>query len=100
MSLWQYVPSPQVQAYRPHPTLQSQRPIENLTNKANRTYKSISPKTRMIFGGGIIAWALIAQTLTDQAEPMFGFNATEQDKERLRESLPKIRSVESAGDEG
>jgi len=54
----------------------------------------------MIFGGGIIAWALIAQTLTDQAEPMFGFNATEQDKERLRESLPKIRSVESAGDEG
>lgn len=54
----------------------------------------------MMFGGGLIAWALIAQTLTDQAEPMLGFKATEQDKERLREALPKIRSVESADDQG
>lgn len=76
--------------------LPSQAPLEAMEPaNEHRTYKSISPKTRMIFGGGIIAYALIAQTLSDQAESMFGLKATEQDRERLRESMPKIRSVDS-----
>ncbi|GAB7340029.1 hypothetical protein MBLNU457_6531t1 [Dothideomycetes sp. NU457] len=99
MSLWQYVPF-----QFKHTSLSTLQPqsLPSITNK-HRTYKSISPQTRMLFGGGLIAWALIAQTLTDQAEPMLGFKASEQDKERLRESLPKIRSVdgvESAGEQG
>jgi len=35
--------------------------------------------------------------LSDQAEKRLGYTATEQDKERLHESLPKITVVDKAG---
>jgi hypothetical protein len=58
-----------------------------------RTYTSLSPKTRLMLGGGLIAWAGIGMFVSDQAEAVFGFTPTKEDKERLKEALPRIREV-------
>ena len=48
----------------------------------------------MMIGGGIIAYAMFGLYASDKAEQAFGFTPTEQDKQRLQESIPKIHMVE------
>jgi hypothetical protein len=57
-------------------------------------YTSLSPKTRLMVGGGIIGYACLGLFLSDTAEEKLGFTPSEEDKKRLREALPKIRVVE------
>lgn len=45
-------------------------------------------------GGGIISYACLGLFLSDTAEEKLGYTPTEEDKKRLRESLPRIRVVE------
>jgi hypothetical protein len=65
-----------------------------------KSYKSLSPKTRLALGAGIIAWGAAGLYLSDQAEEKFGFTPTEEDKEVLRKYTPRITTVnkpEAAG---
>jgi hypothetical protein len=41
-----------------------------------------------------MAYAGIALYLSDQAEEKYGFKASEEDKKKLKEILPKIHTVE------
>ncbi|KAI4762184.1 hypothetical protein E4T52_05603 [Aureobasidium sp. EXF-3400] len=59
-----------------------------------RYYTSLSPKIRLMVGGGIIGYACLGLFLSDTAEEKLGYTPTEEDKKRLRESLPRIRVVE------
>ncbi|KAK5167193.1 uncharacterized protein LTR77_007924 [Saxophila tyrrhenica] len=59
-----------------------------------QSYRALTPKTRMLVGGGVMAWAAFGLLLSDRAEAAFGFTPTEQDKRDLRDSMPKIHLVE------
>lgn len=89
MSLWQYVPSPRLPPPPPshhhHPT-----PLTTQT----RTYTNLTPKTRLMIGVGIMAWSGIGLLVSDTAEKKLGYEATEADRERLRDALPRVRFVE------
>ena len=58
-----------------------------------RSYRGLSPKTRMLIGGGIMAYAMFGLTLSDKAEEAFGFTPSEKDKTDLRNSVPKVHMV-------
>ena len=58
-----------------------------------QSYRNLSPRTRLIIGGGIIAYAGFGLLASDKAEQMFGFTATEEDKKKLQESMPRIHLV-------
>jgi hypothetical protein len=64
------------------------------TNKRFRSYRGLTPKTRMLIGGGVMAYALFGILLSDRAEIAFGFTPTEEDKKNLRDAVPKIHLVE------
>ncbi|THY97302.1 hypothetical protein D6C92_03463 [Aureobasidium pullulans] len=57
-------------------------------------YNSLSPKTRLMVGGGAMAYACIGLFLSDTAEEKLGYTPTEEDKRKLREAMPRIRVVE------
>jgi hypothetical protein len=70
------------------------------TNPAHSYYTSLSPKTRLMVGGGIIGYACLGLFLADTAEEKLGYTPTEEDKKRLREALPKIRVVDEFNTRG
>lgn len=41
-----------------------------------------------------MGYAVLGLFLSDKAEEKFGFTPTEQDKQKLREAVPKIHMVE------
>lgn len=55
-----------------------------------QSYRNLSPRTRLIFAGGILAWGSIGLLLTDRAERSLGLVPTEEDKKKLRESMPIV----------
>ncbi|KAF2743467.1 hypothetical protein M011DRAFT_480813 [Sporormia fimetaria CBS 119925] len=57
-------------------------------------YKGITPKTRIFIGLGIMAYAGVGMALSDTVEEKMGWVATEQDKEELKNALPKITVVD------
>jgi len=59
-----------------------------------RSFRNLSPRTRLTVGLGIIAWGAIGLYVSDTAEKKFGFEPSERDKEALREVMPKITVVE------
>lgn len=59
-----------------------------------QSYRNLAPKTRLILGGGIMAWGAFGLFVSDKAEQAFGLVPTEQDKEKLQDSIPKIHFVE------
>ena len=62
----------------------------------NRTsfYRSLTPRTRMLLGGGVMAYALVGLYVTGVAEETLGLTASEDDRRRLREIVPTVRVVE------
>lgn len=61
------------------------------------SYRSLKPRTRLGIGLGVVAYALIAQRLSDQAERVFGYTPTEDDKRRLHDAIPRVTPVEKGG---
>ncbi|KAF2152043.1 hypothetical protein K461DRAFT_294899 [Myriangium duriaei CBS 260.36] len=61
-------------------------------------YTSLTPRTRILLGSSVILYALVAQTLTDAAEPVLGLQATPEDEKRVWGWLPRIRAVERRPD--
>ncbi|CAG5143954.1 uncharacterized protein ALTATR162_LOCUS1453 [Alternaria atra] len=57
-------------------------------------FKGIPPKTRMIIGVGVMAYAGAGLYISDKAEEKFGLTPTEKDREELRDVLPKVSTVE------
>jgi len=64
-----------------------------------RWFSSLSPRTRIAIGGGLIAYGLAGSFLTDKAEEVFDLVPTDDDKERLKSLVPRIRAVNREDDE-
>ncbi|KAF2433498.1 hypothetical protein EJ08DRAFT_694392 [Tothia fuscella] len=56
-------------------------------------YLALSPRTRIIGGVAIMAYASTALFLSDKAEEKFGMVPTPEDMEKLRGAIPRIRTV-------
>ena len=59
-----------------------------------RAYRNLSTRTRLMIGGGIIAYGTLGLFVSDKAEQAFGFAPTEEDRRRLKEAIPKIHTIE------
>ncbi|KAH7328171.1 hypothetical protein B0I35DRAFT_10562 [Stachybotrys elegans] len=59
-----------------------------------RTFKKLSPNTRLAVGVGIIAWGAAGSYFTGHVEEAIGMAPTERDMEELREIAPRIVAVE------
>lgn len=63
-------------------------------NLQNRKYQALTPKTKAIIGVGVMGYALAGLYLSDTAEERFDMVPTEQDREKLRQMIPKIHAVD------
>lgn len=59
-----------------------------------RWYRAITPKTRIMIGVGVMAYAGAGLLLSDKAEEKLGLTPTDKDLAELREALPKISIVD------
>ena len=66
-----------------------------LTRLSDRAYKNLSPRTRALFGLGIMANAGVALYFADQIEAFFGMTPTPEEQGRLKRDLPRITVVDS-----
>lgn len=51
------------------------------------TYRSLTPKTRALFGVGVMAWATIGLWTSPQVENALGMQATKDEQEALDRQL-------------
>ncbi|KAJ5559694.1 hypothetical protein N7513_002093 [Penicillium frequentans] len=61
------------------------------------TYRGLNPKTRALFGVGVMAWATIGLWTTPQVESALGMQSTKEEQEALDRKLA-VR-VSRIGDE-
>lgn len=61
------------------------------------SYRALTPRTRLLLGAGVMAYAAFGLFASDKAEEVFGFTPTDQDRERLRAAVPSVRVVEKDG---
>ncbi|KAH7359542.1 hypothetical protein BKA66DRAFT_574197 [Pyrenochaeta sp. MPI-SDFR-AT-0127] len=59
-----------------------------------RWFKSNSPRTRIMIGVGIMAYAGAGLYLSDKIEENLGITPTEEDREELKQALPRILTVD------
>ena len=59
-----------------------------------QSYRTLAPRTRLLIGGGIMAYAAFGLLASDQAEQLLGWTATEEDRKRLKEEMPKVHIVD------
>lgn len=82
------------------PTLSHQSPqpdhYDTLVQRMSlwQSFRNLTPRTRLYFGLGAIAWSGVGLLLTDKAEETFGLKPTEEDKKELEVMVPRIRRVE------
>ncbi|KAJ5907484.1 hypothetical protein N7495_000166 [Penicillium taxi] len=50
-------------------------------------YKSLTPKTRALFGAGVMAWATIGLWTTPQVENALGMQSTKEEQDALDRKL-------------
>ncbi|KAK6509873.1 hypothetical protein TWF481_004601 [Arthrobotrys musiformis] len=62
-----------------------------------RWFNGLSKTSRLALGGGLITYGLIGDYLTDSVGDAFGLTPTEQDKQKLRDMVPKISAVDKPG---
>ena len=59
-----------------------------------QSYRNLAPRTRLIIGGGVMAYAAFGLMASDQAEQLLGWTATDEDLQRLKEDLPKVLVID------
>ncbi|KAI9746209.1 MAG: hypothetical protein M1818_000890 [Claussenomyces sp. TS43310] len=59
-----------------------------------QSFKSLSPRTRLAVGCGLLAWGVLGPYMSDAAEKKLGFEPSQRDKDNLEAATPKIRLVE------
>lgn len=63
-----------------------------------RSYRALTPKTRALFGLGVMAWAGLGLWTSPQVENAMGMNASEKEREELDRKLSvRIEAVEREG---
>ncbi|GAB7363715.1 hypothetical protein MBLNU230_g4283t1 [Neophaeotheca triangularis] len=62
-----------------------------------QSYRTLTPRTRLLFGSGLIAYAFFGLYASDKAESALGYTPSEEDKRRLRDAVPRISAVERDG---
>jgi hypothetical protein len=90
-----------VVAHRDRPTLTTHRRVtpkriskEIALMSLWQSYRNLAPRTRLFIGGGIMAYGVFGLLASDQAEQLLGWTATEEDRKRLKEELPKVHVVD------
>ncbi|KAK4193933.1 hypothetical protein QBC35DRAFT_480675 [Podospora australis] len=58
-----------------------------------QSYRGLSPRAKLSFGIGLLAWGVIGLQLSDKAEEKLGYTPTEEDKKALERMTPKIHTV-------
>ncbi|KAJ9302300.1 hypothetical protein DTO271G3_1166 [Paecilomyces variotii] len=59
------------------------------------SYRALTPKTRLVFGLGLMAWASIGMWASPEVENALGLAPTEKDQEELERKLSvRVASVE------
>lgn len=96
MPVWQYVPHCNPRTPLIHPAPPSVPPL----TADNRSYRALAPRTRVLIGLGIMAYAGAGLLASDKAEQAFGYTPSEEDKARLREAVPRVHMVERGEGEG
>ncbi|OJJ81633.1 uncharacterized protein ASPGLDRAFT_37945 [Aspergillus glaucus CBS 516.65] len=60
-----------------------------------QSYRSLTPRTRALFGIGLVAWASVGLWTTPQVEGALGMTASEKEKEELeRKMAVRVERVE------
>ena len=67
--------------------------------KTYSSYKNLSPRTRLFFGVGLMAWAGIGMTASPQVESALGMVPTEQEKEEYLEEQRQVRFLNEIVDD-
>ncbi|EYE95654.1 uncharacterized protein EURHEDRAFT_377231 [Aspergillus ruber CBS 135680] len=52
-----------------------------------QSYRSLAPRTRALFGIGLVAWASVGLWTTPQVEGALGMTASEKEKEELERKM-------------
>jgi hypothetical protein len=60
----------------------------------NSYYRSLHPRTRMLLGAGVVLYGVAGLAISDWVEKRFGFEPTEEEKKKLQEVVPRVRTVE------
>jgi hypothetical protein len=83
MSLWRYATPPYLES------IQLCIVDESVSNTVFvfSTYRSLTPKTRALFGVGVMAWATIGLWTSPQVESALGMQATKDEQEVLDKQL-------------
>ncbi|KAJ5194099.1 hypothetical protein N7491_001435 [Penicillium cf. griseofulvum] len=63
------------------------------------SYRSLAPKTRALFGIGVMAWAGIGLWTTPQVESALGMQPSKEEQDALNRKLA-VRVSRVGGDEG
>lgn len=63
------------------------------------TYRSLTPKTRALFGVGVMAWATIGLWTSPQVESALGMQASKEEQEALDRQMAVRISRAGADDE-
>ncbi|KAI9924979.1 hypothetical protein ASPWEDRAFT_176244 [Aspergillus wentii DTO 134E9] len=62
------------------------------------TYRSLAPKTRVLFGIGLMAWASVGLWTSPQVEGALGMAATKEQQEELdRKMAIRVSRVDKEG---
>jgi hypothetical protein len=74
--------------------------LTSLTFFVCRSYTSLTPRTRALFGLCIMANAALALQFSDDIERFLGLVPTKEEEQRLRGALPKVSVVEREKGDG
>ncbi|PHH81344.1 hypothetical protein CDD82_991 [Ophiocordyceps australis] len=59
-----------------------------------KSFKKLSPKTRLAVGIGFVSWGLVGLYFSDHAERQLGLEPSEEDKKELRSWAPSLVIVD------
>ncbi|KAK7927792.1 hypothetical protein PG985_004790 [Apiospora marii] len=59
-----------------------------------QSFRNLSPRMRLGVGLGLLAWGAVGLQLSDRAEDKYGFKASDEEKARLRQLVPRIVTVD------
>jgi len=69
-----------------------------LSNRHERSFKNLGPRTRLGLGLGIMAWGIAGLYFSDMAEESLGLTPTAEDKAKLEQYIPKVSVVDNRGE--
>ncbi|KAK0643497.1 hypothetical protein B0T16DRAFT_332226, partial [Cercophora newfieldiana] len=59
-----------------------------------RSYRNLSPRTRIGLGASLVLWGLAGPYLSDMLGDKMGFKPTESDRAALEKLKPKIQVID------